>query len=445
MIKERLPTKPIECWTKMKELRRKHFLHTWKAQQEGNIVIQGIVEAYLAYFSGLGNFANPSFGPYFTVMMRDWSEGIRVQEAAEAAGYGVDTCSSMRCHLGQMVLGLSFKGPKGEVMRPNLVFQFTECPAISKCAQIFAEHTGVPHYLIDVHHYRKAGAREYLVAQMLEGVEWLEKTTGRQYDDEKLFEATENEWKSRWLCGKVNLLMRHVPAPIDARQIWSLRLPSITMAHHKETVEYFQILYDEVEDRVRNGISARGWETARFSHEGLPPFPYIKLLRYPTEYGAIFVTGDQIARSMTIMRMNEEDGTWSLGPSWEEELQSLGRDRLRTREEAFRVIADQQIWYHERICFPFDKPLFAVKRARDWHCDGAILHMDRGCKGEQCGMLERKLALDDAAIPNTYYEASQGDCRDFNEVQVLDRLDAYFESLGLKKIAVKEGGTEEPE
>ncbi len=42
--------------------------------------------------------------------------------------------------------------------------------------------------------------------------------------------------------------------------------------------------------------------------------------------------------------------------------------------------------------------------------------------------------MDDAGIPNTIYEGSHADPRDFDEVQVLDRLDAFLEGMGLTKM-----------
>ena len=110
----RYPTEPVKCWSKMKEIRRKHFRHTWEAVGKGEPIIMGIQGGIMtAFLAGFGDFANPSFGPYYTGSMRDLDLNIRYSEASEFRGYPRDLCSSMRNHLGQLSLGLSTRSPDG--------------------------------------------------------------------------------------------------------------------------------------------------------------------------------------------------------------------------------------------------------------------------------------------------------------------------------------------
>lgn len=48
-----------------------------------------------------------------------------------------------------------------------------------------------------------------------------------------------------------------------------------------------------------------------------------------------------------------------------------------------------------------------------------------------------KLILDEAGIPNTLFEGTHADPRDFDEVQVLDQLDAFMKGLGLTRMEDK--------
>ena len=54
--------------------------------------------------------------------------------------------------------------------------------------------------------------------------------------------------------------------------------------------------------------------------------------------------------------------------------------------------------------------------------------------------MEAKLSLNQASFPIFSYETSSYDLRDFGEVQVLDRFDAFMESLGLTLIETEEKG-----
>ena len=104
-------TKRLDCWPMMKELRRSHFKKTWEAKEKGYLSIMGIFEWFLALPAGFGFYANPSYGPYYTEMLRDRQKALKCFSATESKGYGRDICASMRCHLGQLYMGLTERGP----------------------------------------------------------------------------------------------------------------------------------------------------------------------------------------------------------------------------------------------------------------------------------------------------------------------------------------------
>ena len=81
--------------------------------------------------------------------------------------------------------------------------------------------------------------------------------------------------------------------------------------------------------------------------------------------------------------------------------------------------------------------------ARDWHADGVVLHLDRGCKGGAAGNVKNRFELQQAGIPTVCYEGSNADPRDLAENQVIDRIEAFLESLGLTKLKLEKEGPEE--
>lgn len=75
-----------------------------------------------------------------------------------------------------------------------------------------------------------------------------------------------------------------------------------------------------------------------------------------------------------------------------------------------------------------------VQLAREWHADGAVLHLNRGCEGMSLGQMENRLALMEAGFPVSAFEGNFADKRELDEAQVLDRLDSFLESLGLTRL-----------
>ena len=424
-------TRPIESWQRMKELRRWHFHHTWEAQAQGEVMVMGIVEFSLGIFAGLGDFANPAYGPYYTLLTRNPHQLVRELEATENAGFGRDICASMRLHIGQLLLGHSTRSPKGEALRPDFILQASFCHSLGRTGQFAARHLGVPFFTIDFPHTDTPNRRRYLVDQFNEAIEWMEIVTGRTYDDERLVEATKNEWATQVLWAKICELNQAVPAPLDLRQMWSLRLPALTIKHKKECVDYFHMLHDEVKARVADGVSARGLEKARLVHDLLPPYFAINLLRLPEKYGALFVAGEA-AFGMCGAWAIDPQGTWKPAvPPWER-----GQE-IRTRQDALE--AQAELYLNHVPCILRINlsrlPAKAYGLVRGWKADGVVLHVDRGCNGVGGGVAETRLFLQKMGVPTVTYEGSHVDPRDMDFAQASDQIESLLESLGLVRVA----------
>ena len=63
---------------------------------------------------------------------------------------------------------------------------------------------------------------EYVAGQILDGIEWLEKTTGRTYDDELFIEACWNDFRSTSKWAEICTLNQAVPAPLEEKTMYSL-------------------------------------------------------------------------------------------------------------------------------------------------------------------------------------------------------------------------------
>jgi benzoyl-CoA reductase subunit B len=109
---------------------------------------------------------------------------------------------------------------------------------------------------------------------------------------------------------------------------------------------------------------------------------------------------------------------------------------LKNRAEALDLLATSYVdrpglwgW------MPRQKVDDSLSIYRDWQCDGAILHLNRGCEGLTQGLTEAGLALKAAGAPTMVYESNMVDPREFSPTQVVDSLESFLESLGLTKLA----------
>lgn len=426
----RYKTKPIECWGRMKELRRSHFMHTWDVQKRGGLVVMGIFEWFLSLCAGFGEFSNPSYGPHFTTMMRDKEEAGKCFRVTEARGFGKSICSSMRCHLGQLYMGLTQKGPRGETVKPDFILQPAACYAMDKTGQIVGEKLGVPHLTVDFPTKDTKHTRQYLINELEQAVGDIEKLTGKRFDEEKFIEAVHNEWECMVLWARICEFNKAVPAPLSYRHLWSLRIPSITMRHKKDCAAFYQTLYEEVRERVSEGISAHGFETRRLMHMFMPPFYSLAILREPEKYGAVFIGGDGPFSSMGAWDIHE-DGQWVAAQTPKERGLSL-----QTREDAMQAMVDLYLGHlPPSRAGIFVKPEETIRLVADWHGEGIVFMLDRGCLTLSMGQEEQILALKKSGIPTLSYEGSHSDYRHLNEEMVIKQFDIFCEDvLGLSKI-----------
>ncbi|MCJ7594692.1 MAG: 2-hydroxyacyl-CoA dehydratase [Desulfobacterales bacterium] len=431
---QKYKTKPIECWGMMKEMRRSHFMHTWEAQKKGGLVVMGIFEWFLSLCAGFGEFSNPSYGPHFTRMMRDKDEASKCFAVTEAQGFGKSICSSMRCHLGQLYMGLTQKGPKGERVQPDFILQPAACYAMDKTGQIVGDKLGVPHLTVDFPTKDSKHTRRYLVDELETAIEEIGKVTGKAFDDEKFIEAVQNEWECMVLWARISELNKAVPAPLNFRHLWSLRIPNITMRHTRDCVQFYRILYEEVKERVKEGISANGYETCRLLHMFMPPFYAFSIVREPEKYGAVIVGGDGAFSSMAAWVVHE-DGRWE--PARTPKARGVSP---ATREDALVSLVDLYLGHlpASRAAI-FVKPEETIRMVKDWKAEGVVFMLDRGCLTLSMGQEEQILALKKSGIPTFSYEGSHSDHRHLNEEGVLGQIDTFCEEvLGLSKLQQEE-------
>lgn len=387
----------------------------------------------MALPAGLGNYAFLSGEPYAASASTDMSFQESCSEAVEARGFARDMCGYMRMYWGSMFQNRFFFG--GEFPRPDFCLNLSFCDSHAKWYQQVAEFYNIPFFAID--YPLSAGqtgeerSLEYMVEQMNEAIEWMEKVTGRKYDDELFIQDVRNEWLTMCLWGEICILNKHIPAPIDHKSMFPLWAIAVIMRYDNRAIEFCRLALDEIRDRVAHNIAALPDERCRFIDDNLPPWFALDIYRYLEKYGAV-VLGSHHTFFLAGAMSEGEDGTWVRGKTPEEEGLPM-----RNRQEALRAYA---WWYLRRplyadnIFFPLGRAHSLTRIVREWKCNGVIIHQNRGCELNSCFGAQDRLALIKENVPVIVYEGNMVDQREFDRVQIIERLDSFMESLGFSKL-----------
>lgn len=432
--KQLYKTRPWECWQKAKELRMSYFKRYAQAKEKGMVRTGGSILLY-PIPAGLGDFMHLHSEPYGLAVGSNPDFSQRCTEAVEAKGYARDLCAYMRNYWGSVFINEYVLG--GPFPEPDFYLQIHNCDSHAKWYQVVKEYMGIPTLVIDYpvgpRHEREKAREDYFYAQLQESVPWMEKVTGRKFDDEKLIEAMRTFFLSQCLWGEICLLNRAVPATMDIKTMHAFQGVSALIAHEKESIDFHKMLLDETKYRVKEGIAEIANERCRLLHDNQPPWFFMEMYRFLESYGAvviislylIFLTGTVEVR---------QDGIFEPMKTPEQQGKSM-----RTRDEALRLMAQWHLrrhtWMSSLICEADEKGEWQVNIARNFKVDGVISHLNRGCEQIASHQKQTRLALMNAGFPVVVYEGNMADKREFDEGQTLRRLTTFMESMGLKKLS----------
>lgn len=423
---KRWKTRPLEVWQKAKEFRTTRYADYAAAHKKGELA-----SMWDDGRGGLGK-VNMILGEHYGANCANMGLSMEFMEAAEAKGYARDLCAYTRLNLGSLFLDkYAFGGPYPKV---DFVMREANCDTHIKWAILMGGLLNAPVFCTDYvvanefdSEQSKQNKVDYIVGQTLDGIEWLEKTTGRKFDDEAYIENLYKETRRRKLWGQICLLNQNVPAPIDEK--------SLLAFYTIDDEDITRMLRDELEDRVRNQIAAVATERFRIMHVSQPLWYALKIFRYLEKYGAVsvgsrytFMGGGSGGGIMV------KEGIEIPEPTLEER-----GIFIKTREQAVRTyierrrLSEDMEGGHFRFCGRLGRES-QLRMARLWHCDAALIHLNRGCEGYAQGLPQVRLAFIENNIPVLTYEGNVGDPREFDEARTMARFDTFFEGRGLAKL-----------
>lgn len=431
------PTEALKCWKKAKELRQDYYRNYAEAHDRGALRWVGGAWTFDAIPAGLkGEVYTLSSEPYGASCAFDADFSSKCLQAVEKAGYARDLCSYMRNYWGSILLNqYAFPDREGKPQKfpkPDFIWQDHICCSHAKWYQVVRDIKGeIPMYCVDVASGPYVEINEnrlsYVSGQLLDGIDWLQQVTGREFDDEKFIEACWNDFRSSYLWAKICELNQATPAPLDEKSMYSLYVLATLQKSWKAVADFYEELYQEVEDRVSRKIAAVPNEQVRVMTDTQPPWAFLNIFRYLEQYGCVSV-GSLYTFGLEGMWI-WQDGRLVPRP--------MPASKPKNREEACRMLADWHLCKPEYQHFyhPKYKSDYMIAIARQWKLHGVMLHYNRGCEGLSLGIAENRIALQKAGYPVMIFEGNMGDESEFDETKTRQRVDILMETLGVKKAA----------
>ena len=431
-MQNKYPSEPLKLWKKAKELREQYYMNYARAKDNGGLRWSGSAWALDALPAGLGEDVYSLTGePYAAAVSHDRKFAKECMDAAESYGFARDLCSYMRIYWGGMHLDKYLFG--GKFPKPDFIFQSQICCSHSKWYQHVAVAEQVPQFYVDVGvgpYKDLTDARlDYVVGQLNEGIEFLEQSSGRKFNDELFIKAVKNEMRSTSRWADICALNKVKPAPLDEKTMYSLYVLATLSKSSQWCADFYDELYEEVKDRVARGIAAVPNESVRMMSDTQPPWSFLKIFRYLETFGAVSI-GSLYTFALEGIWETKPDGTWG-GRTlpWNKGIE------INDRQTALRLYADWNLskpqWQH--FYDPRIKTEMMLRIVKEWQVDGVMLHLNRGCEGLSLGIMENRMGIAKAGVPIMTYEGNMGDEREFDEVRTQARVDAFMEQLGQRR------------
>lgn len=395
---------PLQSTRKLKELMSLHYLQGRHA--EGAVPVAWVTSGFpIEILRPLGfHCVYPENHAAMCGVARIVPE---LSDAVERDGYSRDLCSYARTDLGSLVTG---KTPAGRLPRPDLLACCTNiCQTVLYWYRDLASRFGVPLVIVDtpfVYGEAKPHHVKYVRDQLEELVPVAERVARRRMDNAGLAEVTRLAKEGARLWGECLATARNKPAPWTGFDGFFHMAPIVALRGSEACNAYYRMLLDELRERVRRGIGGIRQEKHRLLWDNLPIwFATRELSTALAEQGFnLACTSYTNAWAEAGSRVDPKDPYGSAARAYTHVI--VNQD-LRTRLDILRRLA------------------------RDYSCDGAVLHSDRSCKPYSIGQVDLKDALAaELGIRVLLLEADHNDPRAWAPAQGDQRLAAFMESFG---------------
>ena len=343
---------------------------------------------------------------------------------AERAGHSEDVCTYVKCDIGMMLKGNT--GPTGEKMPPPdvLLLSYTGCFTFMKWFELLREKYRCPTAMLHVP-YMPDGvvtkeSRDYVVKQLKDVIiPALEKSSGKNYDEERLREMLKLSAKAEDDLVTVLESAKHRPSPIDSYFGGVYYIGPLFTAFRgtQDAVDYYRELREEVEGRMQRGegpITPEGQvsdERFRLVVEGPPNWTHFR------EFWKMFHDEGAVVVASTYTKVG---GLYDRG---------FRHDPDRPLES----LAEYCLGCYTNLGLPRRVELIS-EYIRDYQADGFVINSVKSCDSFSSGQLVMLREIEKrTGLAGAFIETDLVDPRYFSPANVRTRLESYFQMLAQKR------------
>ncbi len=329
---------------------------------------------------------------------------------AEELGFSQDLCSYARSDIGCAVAG---GGPIGGLPRPDMLICCNNiCGTVIKWYEVQARYFNVPLFILDTpvcHTGFTPEIAAYVHGQIHEYVAFLEQTTGRKFDNDKMTQVGTLSLKGQQLWQKVLNTAATKPSPMSAFDAFFFLALIVTLRGTQTAVDFYTELLQEMQDRVDSGIGVVPGEQYRLLWDNLPVWYNLKWLSNTfSDHKACLVADTYTSAWCSALQyIDPENFLDSMAQAYTRIYLNIGIDAM----------ADQIL---EMIKF--------------YDVNGLVMHSNRSCKPYSFGQMDIMTKIrKETGLPVLMIEADMVDPRSFSESQIRTRIDAFMEIVAMKR------------
>ena len=337
---------------------------------------------------------------------------------SEEVGYSTDACGYVKMGVASTMNGTSTV--IGSLPKPDmLLLTYSGCQIYIHWWEQYHYQTGAPIFTLDIPYVRDYDGRvprhdvRYVAGQLQEVIPLLEKATGKRFDEDKFREVIRlsaeawDLWKQCLEMGKLK------PSPMDAYFEAIYFMAPITFARGtQKAIDFYRFLLDELRLRAERGVGPTESEEYRLVFEGVPNYPFFK------KFWALFASYNARAVASTYPKVAGLVDT-----------DSFHLDPRRPME----TLAEYMIHAYCNWNMPIRTKLIE-RYVKDYQADAVVIHSIKSCRSFSMGQGDiREHFAKDLDVPTLLVESDHVDPRYFSEAQMKNRVDAFFETLSLRK------------
>ncbi len=337
---------------------------------------------------------------------------------AEESGYSTDACGYVKMGVASTMDNVVTS--IGTIPRPDiLLLSYSGCQIYIHWWEQYHYQTGSPIITLDIPYVRDYEGRvprhdiRYVAGQLEEVIPKLEKATGVPYDERRLKEIVSLSAEAWDLWRQCLEMGKHEPSPFDAYFESIYYMAPITFARgSQECVDFYRFLLEELRLRADKGVGPTTEEKYRLVFEGVPNYPFFK--RFWSLFG--------------------EYGARCVAATYPKVAGLVDTDSFRMNpDRPIESIAEYMIHAYCNWNMPIRTNLIE-KYVRDYHADAVVIHSIKSCRSFSMGQGDiREHLARDLDIPTLLIESDHVDPRYYSEAQIKNRVDAFFETLALRK------------